>query len=484
MKRSAPVPNQFNLNGTPGNPNEKEKVAAPSNYQIQMWNSLLSNLMQNVLSNQAKNQNIYHELSNSSIDSTNPNQSTKPQKSPEFEPKPSKSRKRSFSKSDPKEFNSNDSNAYTTSLNNKPRLKSVKFTSKKVFPAELKGYVKLQNELKRCLFSTNKIVNAYINNKNELIIKVDEEHEDSIIKTTWPADAFGHGISLVEKKDPTYYFALNHISLDFDVNDDENKEYMLNQYHIIKMIRMTKKSTNTPLKTIKCITKNKDTFNSIMKKGKINIGNTIVKVTPWDFGIQPNQCFHCQRIGHQRSSCPRKENKPTCVRCSGDHEHTKCQIKEPNHFKCINCGQAHAACSRECEELKKEIERKKKELESKAKNESNFTRIFSENLKYPNTSSKSSNQYVTNSTLLNFLELFILMIKNLNEITIWINETPQKLTNLIGQKLGPIFSKPIHDFLIDNLDIESDQDNNDEDEEEDYQNNNDQYMRPNYSNHE
>lgn len=449
MNNSATLPGQSDLTRIQESPNQRNPMDPRYNYQNQIiWNNLMTNFMQNMTTNQVKFQPNHRQNQN------------KPQNfahSPYN--RPSKSRKRSFSKSDSHSLNDETEHAHHSEENDKPKLKTFKFISKKSFPIELKGYVKLQKELKRCLGTTNSIINAYINDKSELIIKIKEENENDLLKAIWPKDAFTHGVTYIEKKDPAFYFALNYVSLDFDVNDEDNREYMLNEYNIIKMVRMTKKSTNTPLKTIKCLTNNKDTYSNIIKKGKITIGKTIVKVTPWDFGIQPNQCFHCQRIGHQRASCPNKDKKPTCVRCSGEHEHNKCPVKDPKQFKCVNCGLQHASCSRDCEELKKEIERKRKELETRTKKDSNFTRIYSDsNAKYPLNQKRftdQNNQF--EKSINNLLELFITMIKNLNEVTAWISENPRKLTKLIEQKMGPIFAKSTLNFLLDNIDIEEDE---------------------------
>ena len=48
----------------------------------------------------------------------------------------------------------------------------------------------------------------------------------------WPTDAFVNGVEKMAQKIPKFFIALNNIDVNFDVNDQENKEFMLTQYRI------------------------------------------------------------------------------------------------------------------------------------------------------------------------------------------------------------------------------------------------------------
>jgi len=62
----------------------------------------------------------------------------------------------------------------------------------------------------------------------------------------------------------------------------------------------------------------------------------------------PLRCFQCQRFGHHRANCRRKE---ICAKC-GTEGHGDRGCEEPAH--CINCKGNHSAFSRNCPQWKKE----------------------------------------------------------------------------------------------------------------------------------
>ncbi|RNA15568.1 hypothetical protein BpHYR1_033487 [Brachionus plicatilis] len=194
---------------------------------------------------------------------------------------------------------------------------NIKFSSKKQFPQHQRSYLNLDKEPKRCL--PGFIANANINQKNDL-----------------PNDSFTNGIELVKKKEQKFYVALN-VSLDFNISDQENLTELKDKFNIDKALRVVKKSS------------------------------TYVKVRPWRFYIQADQCFHCQKIGHTKQACPSIDKPPTCVRCKGTHSHDKCQITDSVLFRCVNCPEYLLFCSKQCKAITNDINRKKTELEMRAK---------------------------------------------------------------------------------------------------------------------
>ncbi|RNA42472.1 hypothetical protein BpHYR1_013167 [Brachionus plicatilis] len=122
---------------------------------------------------------------------------------------------------------------------NKQNAYTAKFLNNESFPRELKSYLKLQNEIKRCKPKAN-ILNAYINQKNELIIRTTSKEDIEYIKESWPKDAFRHGLKHINTN-PKFYIALYNVTTDFDVEDEENKSYMLENFKITNMIRIKKK---------------------------------------------------------------------------------------------------------------------------------------------------------------------------------------------------------------------------------------------------
>ena len=331
---------------------------------------------------------------------------------------------------------------------------SIKFKSKKQFPHEQKSYLNLDKELKRCLPNCT-IINAFINNNNELVIKTDSEQSIEQIINCWPNNAFTHGVEIVPKKESKFYLALLNVSLDFDIKDPDNLAALQSKYKIVKALRMVKKSSNEPLKTIKVLIKDKEAYEKIVKESKIQIGSTIVKARQWRFNIQPNQCFHCQKIGHMKENCPDKDNSPTCVRCSGKHSHEKCSIKDPALFKCVNCYENHPSCSKQCQALINDVNRKKAEIEAKAskKASSQFNRVFSESNTVYNIKpiAHASLDHIVKS----LLNLLIDIIRHLNLVTASVEENPQFFVNLVNKNLGKNYSAFVSNKITSDINLKS-----------------------------
>ena len=47
------------------------------------------------------------------------------------------------------------------------------------------------------------------------------------------------------------------------------------------------------------------------------------------------KCYHCQGFGHKSADCPKKDDRPVCAFCAGDHESRSCSRK--NSPQCVNC---------------------------------------------------------------------------------------------------------------------------------------------------
>ncbi|RNA02246.1 hypothetical protein BpHYR1_019961 [Brachionus plicatilis] len=139
-----------------------------------------------------------------------------------------------------------------------------KYISNLSFPIDKKGYIKLHREIKRCKPNAN-ILNSYINKKNELIIRTSTIEDNNYINEPWPTDAFEHGIKSIDSS-PKLYLALHDVPASlFDVDDEENKMFMLEHYNIVKMLRIIKKSSNEPTNLIKAIVNDKEKFEKIIK---------------------------------------------------------------------------------------------------------------------------------------------------------------------------------------------------------------------------
>ena len=132
------------------------------------------------------------------------------------------------------------------------------------------------------------------------------------------------------------------------------------------MLRLTKKNTNSPLRIIKAVVAYQNSYEQIIKEGKIEIDYTSIKVTPWNFGDQSDQCFNCFKFGHSSRTC---KAQTCCLRCAKAHNFKACKMKDDSKLKCSNCKGTcsdllHAACSKSCPVLAKRAQIKKTHVDS------------------------------------------------------------------------------------------------------------------------
>lgn len=66
------------------------------------------------------------------------------------------------------------------------------------------------------------------------------------------------------------------------------------------------------------------------------------------------QCFRCMKFNHAAKIC---RNEQVCSRCSGEHNYKECTAEL---LKCINCGGAHLAISKDCPFKQTKIENSKR----------------------------------------------------------------------------------------------------------------------------
>ena len=345
------------------------------------------------------------------------------------------------------------------------KLITIKFLSKKSFETKFKNYFTLQNEIKRCK-PLAKITSAYIDSKDQLILKVKTQEDAENIKQEWPNDAFKDGIDLI-KKNPKYYIALLNVDQEIDLEEIETKTFLNDQFNITHTMRLVKKKTNQPLNIIKAIVSDETSYNKIISEGRIKIGYSIIKIKPWNFESQSDQCFKCLKFGHSFRNC---RNEETCLRCSGKHNFKNCQVTEEKDLLCNNCKGNHAACSKSCPIIIKRIESKK--------NKTNLIIKPGENLNYRvnslTTANKNNSESTTlsfiieqkiNTAVLNILKFLIDLVANFNSITSAIYEDPTELIKLIENTFGNKYSSQIQSKLDQYQDNHSD-DNNESDSDD------------------
>ena len=305
-----------------------------------------------------------------------------------------------------------------------------------------------------------KIINAYINLKNELIIKVNSIDKDKLINN-WPTKAFKNGIQYVQRT-KKYFIALNRVDKSFDTNNEDFINYLKQRYNIEKVIRIIKKSTNEETTTLRLETHDEDSYKSILNNG-IKLGFTFFRAKEWKFQDNVKQCFKCQKLGHVKAQC--KESQTICLRCSETHDHhfSKCQ----NEIKCANCGENHPSCSKLCQMLKNYVNKENLNTKNKIPKNNSHNIIDQKTSDDPKTNQLNDLKlyggiYSLSITLIRFI---LDTLKYLNEATASVNENPIYIKNLIlkhfGSNITTALENEINRYVVEQSNLyESDIDSN------------------------
>ena len=121
----------------------------------------------------------------------------------------------------------------------------------------------------------------------------------------------------------------------------------LKKQNVIDVKRITIKKQNEIIETNIYIL----TFNNPKPPLEIKIGYTVVKVETYI--PNPRRCHNCQKYGHLKQHCTRKQ---VCVKC-GEQEPNHIEESCKNSLNCNNCKGNHRADSKYCKiwEREKEI---------------------------------------------------------------------------------------------------------------------------------
>ena len=270
--------------------------------------------------------------------------------------------------------------------------------------------------------------------------------------------------ALKSQPDPKFYIALLNVDQEMDFEENDTKIFLNEQYKITQTTRLIRKKTKQPLNVIKAIISDENTYKTILLNGSIKIGYTNIKVKPWNFESQSDQCFKCLKFGHSFKNC---KNEEICLRCAGKHNFKNCKITDEKNLLCSNCQGNHAACSKSCPVIIKRLENKKNKIDLTFKSEENKNKhhqapTVSNTYRINNESSPTSfliDQKINNA-ILNILKFLIF-----NTITASIYDDSTEFTKLIENNFGQKFNLQIQSKLAQYQEIPSEY--NDESESDD-----------------
>ena len=174
-----------------------------------------------------------------------------------------------------------------------------------------------------------------------LIIATDDQKTHELLSAPWPSDAFNGGIIQTVANEPKkpIRIVIKGVTTNLNVSSKQATSQLADQKVSSAVRKLNQEGAPTTL--IGATTDSKESLRELLKNG-VRLGSNKFTVEP---AVTILQCFKCQKLGHSAASCP---NAQTCVRCGGPHKKENCQAT----YKCSNCNQAHAACSRACSYLK------------------------------------------------------------------------------------------------------------------------------------
>lgn len=227
---------------------------------------------------------------------------------------------------------------------NQPRheLPAIKIKLTNVQASKYSDPIIQAEEIFRCKPQINPDNIKFTSIKNTtLIIATDDQKTHELLSSPWLQEAFGGGIIKPETKQQNkpIRITIKGVTLDLNVSS----KLAISQLAAQKVSSATRKlnKNGSPITIIGATTDSKDSLRELLKNG-VRLGYNKFTVEP---AVNILQCFKCQKLGHSAAACP---NEQVCVRCGGPHKHENCDAA----YKCSNCNQAHAACSRACSYLK------------------------------------------------------------------------------------------------------------------------------------
>ena len=241
------------------------------------------------------------------------------------------------------------------------KLPAVKLIINKNATKRYSNPIKLSEEI-----FTHKKINKekikFISLKDGIVfIATDDEDTHKELSKPWPLESFDGQSRLLQNKprkqttnneksktetaNPLTLHLLG-IHKDIDINNEQLQQ-VLNEHDLQSPSRLTNKKEH-PIDTIQVTAGSEESFKQALIS-TITLFYQRVKCTPPPKPIK--QCFKCQLKDHTKHEC---RNGTRCLRCGGQHNYkTEGEITCPSTAKtrCVNCGDSHFACSRQCRYL-------------------------------------------------------------------------------------------------------------------------------------
>lgn len=245
-------------------------------------------------------------------------------------------------------------------LNKKSPKKSNMANTVRIKPKVLQTNQDTKKEVRSKIDQTLSGIKSVRNAKNGAILVECKSINEADLLMTQANDKIGENyeIFIEQPKKPK----IKILGMEKEYEDEALKEIMVEQNDLseikhFKIVKMNKTS-GQKFNTVSAICEiDSETFQKIMRWGKLNIEWEVCKVVEH---VDILRCFKCCAYGHRSNDC---SSTKICVRCAGDHDVKECSSE---NVKCINCVKLnserklninvdHAAWSTDCPVYKRNV---------------------------------------------------------------------------------------------------------------------------------
>lgn len=132
--------------------------------------------------------------------------------------------------------------------------------------------------------------------------------------------------------------------LPYSLTEEEIKKELIDSKYPVQSVRRIVNKDKKPTPLVIVNVENNEKGKEIFSLDKLFY--SIIRVEPKNKTEDIVMCKNCQRYNHTQKYCHLPSR---CVKCLGDHHYTKCQQKEKDSVKCVNCSKNHPANYKGCE---------------------------------------------------------------------------------------------------------------------------------------
>lgn len=187
-----------------------------------------------------------------------------------------------------------------------------------------------------------------------ILVVAHNKDDRAYLLSHYPSNDIFKGLTqLTEAKEPVNFdFSIVMMDIPLGSSNEEIERLLNNSNVSYAGIQRLRNRSNQETTSIRIDLPTKEVKDAVLKDG---IRFDLVSLRLKDFEKPKprlKQCYRCQGYGHTQRECP---DSLKCLRCSKSHRSSECEITNPTHYCCPNCGGQHVSVDRNCPARIKEM---------------------------------------------------------------------------------------------------------------------------------